>query len=111
VIGSSFGDFLTGDSNDNLFIGGAGADVLAGGAGNDTFVFTPGAANGDQIADFAGNGAAAGDRLEFDGYGAGATFTQIDAGHWQVNYNANTQHDIIAFQNGAVIDPTDFLFV
>jgi hypothetical protein len=34
-----------------------------------------------RVVDFAGNGAAAGDLLEFVGYGAGATFTQNDATH------------------------------
>jgi Ca2+-binding RTX toxin-like protein len=111
VRGSAFGDVLTGDANNNLLVGGGGADLLAGGGGNDLFVFTPGAANGDQVVDFAGNGAAAGDALQFEGYGAGATFTQIDATHWQVNYNANTQHDVITFQNAALIDQSDFVFV
>ncbi len=36
LIGSSYGDILTGDGNDNILTGGAGADVLNGGAGNDT---------------------------------------------------------------------------
>jgi hypothetical protein len=36
-------------------------------------VFKAGEANGDMIVDFAGNGAAAGDSLQFVGYGPGAT--------------------------------------
>ncbi len=36
LIGSSYGDTLSGDGNDNVLTGGAGADVLNGGAGNDT---------------------------------------------------------------------------
>jgi Ca2+-binding RTX toxin-like protein len=111
LVGSAFGDVLTGDGNVNRLLGGGGADVLSGGGSNDAFVFSPGQANGDTVTDFVGNGAGAGDSLEFIGYGAGATFTQIDATHWQVNYNANTQHDVITFSNGATIDPTDFLFV
>jgi len=34
--------------------------------------------------------------LQFSGYDSGATFTQIDATHWQVNDNGNTPHDIIS---------------
>ena len=36
LIGSAFGDSLTGDTNDNTLEGGAGADQLYGGAGSDT---------------------------------------------------------------------------
>ena len=42
--------------------------------------------------------------------GRGATFTNIDATHWEVNYNGGASHDIITFANGASIDATDFLF-
>ena len=86
------------------------ADVLTGNAGNDTFVFIIGQGNGDTVVDFAGNGAAAGDSLQFVGYGAGATFTKIDATHWQVNFNGGASHEIITFMNGASIDPTDVVF-
>ena len=88
-----------------------GADVLTGNAGNDTFVFNVGQANGDTVVDFAGNGAAAGDSLQFVGFGAGATFTNIDATHWQVNYNGGASHDVITFINAAAIDATDFAFM
>jgi Ca2+-binding RTX toxin-like protein len=36
VIGSTFGDHITGDANDNVLEGGDGDDVLDGGAGSDT---------------------------------------------------------------------------
>ena len=55
--------------------GGAGIDLLTRDLGNDTFVFNAGEANGDTINDFAGNGGAAGDLLQFVSYSAGATFT------------------------------------
>ena len=61
--------------------------------------------------DFAGNGAAAGDSLQFVGYGPGATFTNIDATHWQVNFNGGASHEIITFMNAASIDPTDYAFI
>jgi hypothetical protein len=73
-------------------------------------VFNVGQATGDTVVDFTGNGAGAGDSLRFVGYGTGATLTNIDATHWQVNYNGGASHDVITFSNGAAIDPSDFLF-
>jgi Ca2+-binding RTX toxin-like protein len=108
--GNALNNGIFGNSGDNTLDGGAGADALTGNAGNDTFVFNVGQANGDTVVDFAGNGAAAGDSLHFVGYGAGATFTNVDATHWQVNYNGGASHDVITFLNGATIDTTDFLF-
>ena len=34
-----------------------------------------------------------GHSLHFVGYGAGATFTNIDATHWQVNFNGGATHE------------------
>ena len=61
--------------------GGAGADRMSGGQGDDAYVV-------DNPGD-----------------------VDIDATHWQVNYNGGASHDIITFMNGASIDATDFLFV
>src|SRR5262245_49860167 len=66
---------------------------------------------GDIVMDFAGYGVGSGDWLLFVGYGPGATFTNIDTTHWQVNYNNGTAHDVITFMNGASIDPTDVAFI
>jgi Ca2+-binding RTX toxin-like protein len=109
--GNALANNIYGNSGGNTLDGGAAADLLTGNAGNDTFLFHAGEANGDIVADFAGNGAAAGDSLQFVGYGAGATFTNIDATRWQVNYNSGGSHDVITFLNGASIDATDFSFV
>jgi Ca2+-binding RTX toxin-like protein len=108
--GNTLANSLFGNSGDNTLDGGAGADQLTGNSGNDTFVFLAGEGNGDTVVDFAGNGAAVGDSLLFSGYGGGATFTNIDATHWQVNYNGGASHDIITFANAASIDASDFLF-
>ena len=116
--GNALDNKLYGNAGDNTLDGGNGADMLNGGAGhdtrtgglgNDTFVFRAGEADGDIVVDFDGQGAAAGDSLQFVGYGAGATFTNIDATHWQVNFGGSS-HEVITFMNGAPIDPTDFLF-
>ena len=48
--------------------------------------------------------------LEFAGYGPGATFTSVDATHWQVNF-ANGQHEVITFSNAAMVHASDVLFV
>ena len=109
--GNSAGNFLQGNSGNNSIEGRGGSDFMIGGGGNDTFVFNAGDANGDVIADFDGNGAGAGDQLLFVGYGPGATFTMIDATHWQINYNGGASHDIITFSNAAAIHASDFLFI
>ena len=112
--GSSNSDSIYGNAGNNVLDGGAGIDFLAGGAGNDTFVFHRSEAGGDTIADFAGNGAATGDQLQFSGYGTaaqGANLTNIDATHWSINSADGTVHDIITLSNGASIHSSDYLFV
>jgi Ca2+-binding RTX toxin-like protein len=108
--GNVLANSLHGNSGNNSLDGGAGADVLTGNAGNDTFVFRAGQGNGDTVVDFAGNDTSAGDSLNFVGYGPGATFTNIDATHWQVNFNGGGSHETITFMNGATIDPSEILF-
>jgi Ca2+-binding RTX toxin-like protein len=108
--GNALNNNIFGNSGDNVLDGQDGADVLTGNAGNDTFVFIIGQGNGDTVVDFAGNGAAAGDSLHFIGYGAGATFTNVDPTHWQVNFNGGASHEVITFMNGAIVDPSDVLF-
>jgi endoglucanase len=107
--GNGQSNMIYGNGGNNPIDGGAGADVLTGNAGNDTFVFSAGQAAGDMVVDFAGNGDAPGDLLQFVGYGSGATFTNIDSTHWQVNYNSGSSHEIITFMNGAAIDASDVL--
>jgi Ca2+-binding RTX toxin-like protein len=108
--GNALANNVYGNSGDNALDGGANADVLMGDTGNDTFVFHVGEADGDTVVDFAGNGVAAGDSLQFVGYGAGATFTQNDATHWQIDYNGGASHEVITFSNGASIHASDVLF-
>jgi len=63
VIGSEYGDVLTGSSADNTFTGLGGDDVMTGGGGVDTFVFNVNATTGDDhITDFT----VPFDRLVFD---------------------------------------------
>ena len=73
-------------------------------------MFHMGEADGDTVVDFAGNGTSPEDLLLFLGYGVGATFTNIDGAHWQVNFNGGASHEIITFMSGASIDASDVLF-
>jgi Ca2+-binding RTX toxin-like protein len=111
--GGGGADFINGLNGADTLNGGAGADTLVGGANNDTFVFVAGQANGDTITDFAGNGAAAGDTIQLQGYGtaaAGATFAQLDATHWQITSADGLIVEVITLANGASVDPSDFIF-
>jgi hypothetical protein len=88
--------------------------VLQGNGGNDLFSFNASEANGDTIQDFVGNGAALGDSIQFHGFGTaaqGATFTQIDATHWQIHSGLDAHNEIITFSNSAAIHASDFTFL
>src|SRR5262245_51619082 len=109
--GSNVDNAIVGNSGNNVLDGKGAHDLLTGNAGNDTFVFASGEADGDAISDFAGNGAGLGDSLRFEGFGPLATFTNQDATHWVLTYNAGASTEVITFQNGAAIDASDFAFV
>ena len=49
--------------------------------------------------------------LKITGYGAGVTFTQLDATHRQINSGDGQVHDVITFSSPATIHTSDFLFV
>ncbi len=66
LIGSSFNDTLTGrDGEDNILIGGAGADVLKGGTGNDTasYIYDTAGVTVSLVAGAGSGGEAQGDTL------------------------------------------------
>ena len=114
AIGSSFNDYVWGNSGDNVLDAGAGMDSYVGGSGNDTFVFNRGQGSGDSISDFIGNGVGIGDQFQFVGYGTatqGATFTQVDATHWSINSADGLVYDVITLSNGASIHASDYIFV
>jgi type VI protein secretion system component Hcp/Ca2+-binding RTX toxin-like protein len=111
LYGNDGNNMLNGQSGNDMLNGGAGRDTLIGGVGNDTFVFVAGQADGDIVADFDNGGPfATADTLKFVGYGVGATFTQNDAAHWQVNFNGGASHEVITFTNSALINASDVLF-
>ncbi len=85
--GNSLDNILIGNSGKNVLNGGVGHDTLTGNAGNDTFLFSIGQADEDHVTDFTGAGGAAGDVLQFVGYGAG-TLTHVSGSHYQVTADA-----------------------
>jgi Ca2+-binding RTX toxin-like protein len=108
--GNALNNQITGNAGSNELNGGLGIDTLTGGRGNDAFVFVKGAADGDVITDFDGNGTKAGDTLQFVGYGAGATLTQVDATHWTITA-ADTSEETITLLGGISVHQSDYLFV
>ena len=70
--GNNLSNYLIGNAGNDTLDGYGAADWMQGGAGLDTFVLRKGGTNGDVIADFNGNGLAAGDQLLLIGFGANA---------------------------------------
>jgi glucose/arabinose dehydrogenase len=112
--GSANGDSVTGNASANVLNGLGGADILAGGGANDIFVLAVGQAGGDSLSDFSGNGAAAGDSLQFVGFGTaaqGATLMQLNATQWQIHSGLDGHNEIVTFSNSAAVHSSDFFFV
>jgi hypothetical protein len=87
---------------------------MPGGAGDDTFIFELGAAHGDVVLDFNGNGNGPGDQLLLEGFGTPAssltTYVQLDATHWLVASGNGTLRATFTFSNAPVVDASDFSF-
>lgn len=102
--GNALDNLLVGNAGANQLAGGAGADTLDGGGGpdrllggpgHDAFILRFGESQGDRVADFEGNGAAAGDALLFIGYGSGATVTFVGGNSWRVKGAAGMETVVI----------------
>lgn len=79
IIGSMYGDQLTGNTAANQLNGSLGNDTLTGGSGNDVFYFS-GSHGADTINDFQGVGATVGDIIQISGSSYGAlSFAQSGA--------------------------------
>ena len=114
VGGNGLANFIQGNSGNNGIDGHGGADVLQGNGGNDLFSFNVSEANGDTMMDFVGNGAGAGDAIQFHGFGTaaqGATFTQLNATQWQIHSGLDAHNEIITFSNSAAIHASDYAFL
>ncbi len=86
-VGTAWADILSGGGGNDKLIGGRGGDTLSGGSGADKFVFRVGDINGDIITDFDGNGTAIGDTLNFEGFGPGASLSNVGT-VWTISYGA-----------------------
>jgi hypothetical protein len=112
LIGGSGNDVLNGNGGNDTINGRGGADILTGGAGNDNFVFLSGSTAGATITDFAGNGAAAGDTLEFHGFGLasdGATLTLLSGNQWQIHSGLDGHNEVITINGG--VHASDYQFL
>jgi Ca2+-binding RTX toxin-like protein len=100
-------DTLNGGKGDDTLDGGAGADRLSGSIGVDRFVFQSGQATGDAVVDFA-----AGDRLEFRGYGAGSTLTKVAGSttNWTITDGQTGATEVITLVNKYALTAGDYLF-
>jgi hypothetical protein len=86
--------------------------ALAGGGSTTEFILHAGAANGDTIYHFkAPTAVTPGDFLELNGYGAGATLTQVNATTWKAASASGSIHDLFHIANGAMLVPANLLFV
>ncbi len=109
LFGGQGTDILYGFGGDDTLDGGGGSDILSGGFGDDIFVFHAGEADGDTVLDFDAHGEA--DLLKLVGYGPGASLTQTDATHVEIDYDGGAAQEIIALANAAAIQAGDYLFV
>ncbi|GEP54964.1 M10 family metallopeptidase C-terminal domain-containing protein [Reyranella soli] len=112
LLGGDGNDTLSAGSEHDVLNGGAGVDTMTGGGQDDWFQFQAGQANGDTITDFSGRGGE-NDFLQFFGYGTaaqGATFTQVDATHWQITAAGGAIQETITVANGAAITADDYAF-
>lgn len=112
VFGMNVENTVEGTAGTDTLIGSAVA-TLVGNGGEDTFIFRSGRADGDTIADFAGNGASAGDVLRFQGFGtSGSTFTQVGSTtQWKIHSGLDGHDEFITLANNAAVHTSDFLFV
>jgi Ca2+-binding RTX toxin-like protein len=123
LTGNEFAQEITGNAGSNVIDGGGGADTLDGGdgadtltgsLGNDTFVFARGQAAMDSITDFAGNGAAAGDSMVFEGYGTaaqGSTLTFVAGNTWQIHSGLFGDDELITINGGVgAVHASDYMF-
>lgn len=107
LIGTEWADTLSGGGGNDRITGGRGEDTLSGGTGADKFMFKPGEISGDMILDFDGNGAAIGDTLNFQGFGPGASLSNVGEA-WTISYGAGLTETF--YMNVTSLAPGDVIF-
>ena len=111
IEGGAGNDTIQGGAGDDVLSGGLGQDTMVGGDGDDIFVLRKGEANGDTIHGYFGMGAADGDSIRLEGYGAGTTFARIGGGSsttYQINDNGHIEYVTIVATGQ--VHPTDVNF-
>ena len=108
LAGLAGNDTLFGGSGNDMLDGGADADRLTGGSGNDVFILVKGAADGDIITDFVGNGTRIGDSIFVSGWGAGTTFTANGPSMWRITDGIDGAIANIAITGS--VAPSDIVF-
>jgi VCBS repeat-containing protein len=111
IEGGAGNDTIWGGLGDDVLSGGLGLDTLIGGDGKDVFVLRKGEANGDTIQGYFGMGAADGDSIVLEGYGAGTTFTRVGGGSsttWAINDNGVIEY--VTIHATGQVHPTDVTF-
>jgi Ca2+-binding RTX toxin-like protein len=107
LIGTAQADTLSGGGGNDRLTGGRGEDTLSGGTGADKFMFKPGEISGDIIMDFDGNGAGVGDTLNFNGFGPGASLSNVGE-TWTISYGAGLTETF--YMNVTSLAPGDVIF-
>ncbi len=107
VSGGAYGDTLVGGGSTDTIDGYAGPDLLLGGGSSDVFRIRRPGGDGVTIGDFRGNGAAAGDRIEFIGFDAGSTLTSLGGTAWR----AGTAASGVDLTIIGAVHPTDYVFL
>ena len=110
ISGNSGNDTIDGLGGNDTLNGKGGVDRLGGQGGNDVFTFHRGESAGDIVTDFDGKGAALGDRLIFNGYGPGASFTDLGGGDWQLTSGDGLTVEVIHFLGTPTIHLSDYVF-
>jgi hypothetical protein len=121
--GGGLANLLDGNAGNSGLVGGPGndsrdgknwANLLAGGAGNDALLLLRGEAHGEALTDLAGNGSAAGNRLEVWGHGTAgqdASFVQIDSTTWGIMSRHDLTQDVFTFAHVPALHNSDWSFV
>ena len=91
--GNALANSLFGNAGDNALDGGAGADVSPAMPATTPSCSTSGRATATRSWTSPATARRRGFACSSSAYGAGATFTNIDATHWEVNYNGGASHD------------------
>ena len=120
-------DNLNGGDGNDILQGGRGSDYMYGGAGDDTFLWLAGEVQStdvDKVFDFSGAGETGGDKLQFQGMGAGSSLTLV--GHYagpsavpgsviyayelHVGSTDTTQTIYVTSLNGKALTTDDYVF-